>query len=191
MASNHDKYALLLLSGGLDSTACLHFLLTREFKTNALFIDYDQPARVNEEERSKQLADYFNIPFEKITLSPTEISQAGYIPGRNLMLFSLALMKFKYKFGVVASGIHGGTGYLDCSDKFVDQVQAIYNTYTQGQIQLFAPFLKWSKKDIWTYCVQNKIPIELTYSCELGLDQPCGQCNSCNDLIRLYAGKVD
>lgn len=43
-----------------------------------------------------------------------------------------------------------------------------------------------NKIEVWEYAKSKRVPINLTYSCELGLKQPCGKCPSCKDLIILY-----
>ena len=58
-----------------------------------------------------------------------------------------------------------------------------------GKITLSAPFVDWTKKQIFDYCRLEKIPLELTYSCELGKNQPCGECSSCKELTALYETK--
>ncbi len=188
---NINKRALLLLSGGIDSTACLHFLLSNSFTVSSIFIDYGQPSGIYEEQHAIKIASHFSVPFEKIKISPIKIADNGFIKGRNFMLFSTALMSLDFDYGVVATGIHSGTDYLDCSPIFLQKVQDVYDIYTQGQVQIFTPFLYWKKIDTWNYCKKNSLPVELTYSCENGLEQPCGKCISCADLIKLYGSKVD
>jgi 7-cyano-7-deazaguanine synthase len=90
-------------------------------------------------------------------------------------------MAVTFQNGMVAIGIHSGTEYRDCSDYFLRQVQSSFDVYTEGRIFISAPFLHWTKKEICEYCRTMKVPFELTYSCEAGHDQPCGQCLSCID----------
>jgi 7-cyano-7-deazaguanine synthase len=65
-------------------------------------------------------------------------------------------------------------------------MQSSFDLYTDGCIRIGVPFIKWNKRMIWDYCKTKKIPLEITYSCELGQDQPCGQCLSCKDLEALH-----
>jgi 7-cyano-7-deazaguanine synthase len=51
--------------------------------------------------------------------------------------------------------------------------------------------LDFSKRDIWKYCKIEKVPIHLTYSCELGKKQPCGNCDTCKDLEKIYASSSE
>ena len=181
--------ALLLLSGGLDSAACLDFLVSNSYKVKCLFINYGQAALKKERSSARKISKFYKSPLQELNLQNIKIKKAGYIQGRNLFLFSTALMVAKFKKGIISSGIHKGTSYLDCSPLFHAKVQEIYDIYTEGRIRVFSPFAEWNKNDIWEYCQQKNVPINLTYSCERG-GKPCGKCLSCIDLKYLYAGKI-
>jgi 7-cyano-7-deazaguanine synthase len=183
---NNSKIAILA-SGGIDSTACIHFYLQNKTNPTAFFIDYNQPSRLKEWNAIKGISEYYKIPLKKYKWSGSDKKGAGLIIGRNAFFLSSVLMEIKYKFDVVALGIHCGTDYVDCTPEFVREMQNIYDIYTGGVINISAPFICWNKADIWKYCLEYKIPIEKTYSCELGLKQPCGKCLSCKDLRKLYA----
>lgn len=70
--------------------------------------------------------------------------------------------------GLISIGIHSGTNYSDCSELFVDKLQNIFDLYCDGKISIDAPFLEWTKSDIWKFATENDVPIHLTYSCEKG-----------------------
>ena len=78
-------------------------------------------------------------------------------------------------------GIHDGTGYADCTQQFVDQMNRVIDCYANGTIILEAPFVSWFKSEIVSYCKDNSLPVHLTYSCETGAVPPCGHCLSCLD----------
>jgi 7-cyano-7-deazaguanine synthase len=83
--------------------------------------------------------------------------------------------------GILALGIHSGTGYYDCSAAFMKSMAALVAEHTDGSLILLAPFLDWSKKQVYDYFTGAKLPIELTYSCEAGTNGACAVCNSCRD----------
>jgi 7-cyano-7-deazaguanine synthase len=95
-------------------------------------------------------------------------------------------MNNEFKSGLIATGIHSGTNYIDCTPNFISSLQRVINIYSGGEIILAAPFLNWNKLDIWNYCKIKNVPYKITYSCEMGLKQPCGKCLSCKDLTKLY-----
>lgn len=182
-----NKHALVLLSGGIDSSACAAFYLTQKFSVQALFVDYGQISAARESSSAVAICAHYGIPLEKIVCSGFTRWEGGYIPGRNAFLLYSALMAFKRATGIIAIGIHAGTSYQDCSERFIHHMQSSFDLYADGRIRIGAPFLRWSKRQIWDYSKKHKIPVQLTYSCELGVRQPCGRCFSCKDLEALYA----
>lgn len=177
----------VLLSGGVDSTACVAFYLEHHFPVSGMFVDYGQASAQREIKAAKSVACHYDIPLSKIVWSGLRRKKSGFICGRNAFLLIGALMEFPQDAGILAMGIHSGTLYLDCAQSFISKMQSIFDIYTQGRIQIGTPFLKWTKGDIWTYSKAQGVPLELTYSCEIGTDQPCGLCLSCHDLEGLYA----
>lgn len=186
---SNEKYVLVLLSGGIDSLACINYYRNLNFITEGLFIDYGQISNHKEFDAASKVADYYNIKLHKIMINTTLSIKDGFINGRNLLLVSIALTSFPSLRGFISLGIHSGALYSDCSKEFVVKAQNIIDISSTGGILIDCPFLSFTKLEIYNYCLENKLPLELTYSCEIGLIQPCGKCNSCKDLIKLYESK--
>jgi 7-cyano-7-deazaguanine synthase len=178
---------LVLLSGGVDSSACVSFYLEQNFKVAGLFVDYGQLAAKKESSAAKKIASYYKIPFEKVVIKNPAKFSSGNILGRNLFLLSTALLNFKPKNGIICIGIHDGTAYPDCTKKFINDLQGVFDIYKNGAIQIGIPFVSFNKAEVWSFCQVNNVPVQLTYSCERGKNQPCGKCLSCKDLEILYA----
>jgi len=185
-SARRAKHVLVLHSGGIDSTACLAFYLQQGFAVEALFVDYGQAAARRERKAATAISTHYNIRLRPVECAGFQGLGSGYILGRNMFLAGCALMAYPYPAGIIAMGIHAGTSYADCSQLFVEQLQAICDTYAGGAIVLGVPFLEWSKRDMVDYCRMHEVPLQLTYSCELGQDQPCGKCASCRDLEALH-----
>ena len=64
-------------------------------------------------------------------------------------------------------------------------MQILLDEYTKHKISLFMPFIDWNKADIYQYAKEKNIPINLTYSCENGLTEPCKICDSCKSRERI------
>lgn len=186
--STNDS-TLVLLSGGIDSAACLDFYIRKGLCVSALFVNYGQAAADKEAPAAKTIAEHFGVSLRRVNCSNLQPKSSGTILGRNAFLAFLGLMEFKELAGLITMGIHAGTSYWDCSPSFICQIQSLYDAYTGGRVQFAAPFLNWSKAEIWQYSQAQGVPTHLTYSCELGLTQPCGQCQSCHDLEALHVGK--
>ena len=179
---------MVLLSGGIDSTACINFYLEFGRHPCGLFVDYGQPAAKYEGKSAIAIAKHYSIRLKCLSWQAWQPKTAGLIPGRNCFLISAALMEKPDFVTVIAMGIHAGTNYEDCSENFWARIQAVVDIYEQCKVKLAAPFLTWSKSEIYAYCHQKRIPVELTYSCERGGIPPCGECLSCKDREMSYAG---
>lgn len=173
--------AVVLLSGGIDSAACVRYYLDLGFRLRGLFIDYGQRARDNEGESAVKIANYYGIPLDRLSLSPVKHFGPGEIRGRNAFLIIAALLFYPKFKGILSIGIHSGTPYYDCSGQFIRDIATIIDAYTGGEVRIDAPFLTWDKPTVYAYCEEKNVPIHLTYSCEAGTDPSCGKCRSCRD----------
>jgi 7-cyano-7-deazaguanine synthase len=166
--------------------ACLAFYAALNFDTGALYCDYGQAAATRERKAAVLVAGHFDTSLDEIQMSGVPTTE-GEIIGRNGLLVSAALIKFPRSTGLICLGIHAGTGYADCGGGFLDSIKGVVEECSAGLISVSAPFLTWAKSDIWEFARSRSLPIHETYSCERGLDQPCGGCKTCGDLEALYA----
>jgi 7-cyano-7-deazaguanine synthase len=178
----------VLASGGIDSAACLKFYLERRYKVLPLFVRYGQPAYAAEYRSIHAVCKHFGLHPRIVTVAGMAGLGSGELCGRNLFLVSVALMATQGSTNIVSMGIHSGTRYYDCGADFAQGTEAIISSYTDGRVTFGAPFLKWSKQDILTYCTESDVPVGLTWSCEASSKKPCGRCLSCRDRERLLAG---
>src|SRR5260370_32203116 len=111
----------------------------------------------------------------------------GEIAGRNAFLVLTAMLFNPKHSGAIVLGIHRGTHYYDCQDGFIGDMSRILDGYSDGRVKLAAPFLSWTKDMIWSYCLEHNVPLDLTWSCEVGPTEACGACLSCRDLEALRA----
>ena len=179
--------AWLLLSGGIDSTACLAFYLKEKFHVECLHISFGQPAAEHERAAAERVARHFDVPLTILCWSGSVDFTAGEIVGRNAFFFLGALIEIGENSGTLAAGIHAGTPYFDCSQAFISSLQTVFDGYCDGRVRLAAPFIEWSKHQVFAFCESEEVPIDLTYSCEQGTNQPCGKCLSCRDRRALNA----
>jgi len=173
--------ALIMLSGGIDSLCCTHFMMERGFDTNAVFIDYGQAAVENERKSALQVADFFKIPLEILTFRSSQSYNSGEVRGRNLFLYTTSFFGSSISSGVICSGIHSGTNYYDCSKEFHASMSNLLSEMSDGKIEAFAPFLGFQKVEVYKYALDNNLPLGLSYSCESNKLTPCGECLSCQD----------
>jgi 7-cyano-7-deazaguanine synthase len=178
----------VLLSGGIDSTACVHFYVHQHFRIQPIFVNYAQPAYRAEAKSASLVCAFYKLRLRTIRIQGPRIPRSGEILARNLALIATALMDVGLGANLIAIGIHGGTRYFDCSQTFIKLCQRVFDGYTDGRVRLGTPFLAMNKGEVWHYCKQNHVPIHLTWSCEASSTSPCGKCLSCKDKEALRAG---
>ena len=169
------------MSGGIDSTACAHLLAQQGEDVDGIFIDYGQPAAKVEERAVTAITTRLGIHLAIWRVSTPEPFTAGELIGRNAFLIFAALFLTRARPGMLAMGVHSGTRYYDCSEPFVAALARLVAEHTDGRVSFVAPFANWSKRDIYEYFVGAGLPIDLTYSCEVGSEPACGKCTSCRD----------
>lgn len=175
----------MLLSGGIDSTICVHLLQAGGHSVQGLFVDYGQAGSTQEWRSAVALADFFSIDLRRVACTADNRFGEGELQGRNGFLVFSALLLGRCSEGLLTMGIHSGTPYYDCSPAFVDRLSPIVLESSGGAVSLHTPLLSWSKGDVYAYFRATGIPTALTYSCEAGASPPCGRCASCLDRANL------
>lgn len=178
---SQSEGSVVLLSGGLDSAVCLHLSMEAGLACDALYIDYGQPASTAERRASQALAKHFGVRWAEVGVRFSRHLHSGFVPYRNGLLLALALVSKLPPPATVTIGIHSGTEYIDSTERFVDAFQQVLDVSFEGSVVVSAPLLHWSKSSIVDYALQVGFPIQLTWSCEEGLEHPCGSCLSCLD----------
>ena len=172
----------VLMSGGVDSTACVAFYLAAGREVEGVFVDYGQAASMAESDAAQRVADYYGVPLRRLMLGGSREMSAGLITGRNGFLTFAALLDIGKSDGTISIGVHAGTTYHDCSSAFIESMQPVIKACSEGRVSLEAPFVDWFKFQIYDYAHLHGLPLHLTYSCEAGTSPPCGSCLSCNDV---------
>jgi len=185
-SSNPIADTFVLLSGGVDSMLCAHFVRSKGYITQGLFVDYGQPAARNERDAAEALSRNLGLrPLLSLTARRATEFPGGEIIGRNAFLIFSAMMLAGINRGLLVIGVHSGTPYYDCSLGFMRRIADLVSEYTDGGLQLIAPLLEWEKPAILTYAKEQNLPLAFTYSCEAGASPPCGECLSCRDRRRM------
>lgn len=77
---------IVLLSGGIDSMACINFYLQQGYDIECIFCNYGQPGAIPETIAALKIAKYFHIPLQTIETTNISIPEHGEILGRNALL---------------------------------------------------------------------------------------------------------
>lgn len=181
----------VLLSGGIDSSACVAHYLAQGWEVLSLWVDYGQPAARQEGIAVHNLCRHYGISQRTVRLEGLDWTIVASDPieyvGRNFTLLSLAVNQSPPASSLVAMGIHGGTGFPDCSSEFVSQASVLVEMISHGKTYFECPFLGWEKSDVVGYAKRQGVPISLTYSCSEGAIGHCGACAKCRERFRVLS----
>lgn len=174
-------HTVVLMSGGIDSSATLAALQEPGISISGVFIDYGQPSAISEWKAAQKIAEYYCIEIKKIELGTHLICNQGEFWGRNAIMVLIAAGMVESRPLSVAMGIHALSEYYDTSPLFMKHMERLLNGYSGGAVTVKAPFITKSKSEVIQFAKDNKVPLSLTYSCEQQNAPACGQCQSCKD----------
>ncbi|WP_411145867.1 7-cyano-7-deazaguanine synthase QueC [Streptomyces sp. x-80] len=208
MTKSTPKSAVLIASGGMDSTVTAYELRARGSEVFLLSFDYGQRHRV-ELAHLARVAERLDVPHETVDLSglgrlltgsaltdtTVDVPDGHYseqsmrstvVPNRNMIMLSIAAgVAVSRGAGIVAFGAHAGDHpiYPDCRPAFFDQLGKAVHAGNEGFLvpgfRLEAPFLHLTKADIVRRGHELGVPFELTWSCYKGGSVHCGTCGTC------------
>jgi 7-cyano-7-deazaguanine synthase len=173
----------------MDSAALLPFYLSRGAEVRGVHFDYGQPTLVGERRSVLALSRHYDITVDAACLGFAVECTEGEYHYRNALLVLAAASIAQHAHLGIAIGIHAGPPYYDCTPAFVDDMQRVLDGYRGGSTRVEAPFLEFSKRDIFDFCLGNDVPVDLTFSCERGSNRACQQCASCEDRMALSEGR--
>ena len=189
-----SRKAVILLSGGIDSSTCLALAKQAGFACYALSFDYGQRSIV-ELHAAKKIAQHMGIESHRVIDmrdigrfggsaitdhdTPLKEDQHGddipssYVPARNTMFLSIALSWAEaIEAESIFIGVHKDdhTNYPDCRPIFIETYQALANVANRmgvegNPIQIAAPLLHRSKAAIIQQGSALNVPYELTVTC--------------------------
>ena len=201
------KKAVILLSGGLDSTTILYYAKAKGFTPHCLIFSYGQRHK-KEINKAKRIAEQAKCSYQVVKIAlPWQGSSlldlnmtlpqrniidekeipSTYVPARNIIFLSFAA---SYAEAIKAEAIFIGanaidySGYPDCRPEFFDNYQKVLKSGlkvgVQGKgIKIYAPLIHKTKAQIIKMGIKLNVPYHLTWSCYQGSRKPCGKCESC------------
>jgi 7-cyano-7-deazaguanine synthase len=209
-----NKEALLLCSGGLDSTTLAFWLVREGISFLPLFIDYGQHCAVTELATAKAVlppairSDLRTINISAVyrgsssrLISEPELWREAvkdndlYLPYRNILFLSVASA---YAQGQGINAVYSAfinsnhAKEIDCSAEFFHRLTALLAEY--GSVEVRMPFRELSKRRVAELAIELGVPVGSTYSCQASSSIPCGACPNCVErlaALRALGGKDD
>lgn len=175
VAEKLKESALVLFSGGLDSSVALAIACQRYTNVTALTFDYRQDDR--EEIRSAiKICEHLGMADDRhliMQLSPMRAGACGTIRGRNTIFLSYALRAcLVMRYGVVVVADSADNDSRDSSTAYVKVARELLDFFG---VQLFAPILGASKSELILLLADHRIPGDLVHACR----GRCWHCRKC------------
>ena len=202
---NKEK-AVVVFSGGQDSTTCLFWAKKRFKEVIAVSFDYGQKHKF-ELECAKTLCNKHNVEYHSLDLTllnqlapnsltrqdievdkhaPTEGTPNSFVDGRNLLFMSFVAVFAKQKgANHIITGVSQSdfSGYPDCRDVFIKSLNVTLNLAMDFQFVIHTPLMWIDKAETWKMAddlgVLDIVKNE-TLTCYNGIiGNGCGDCPSC------------
>ena len=195
--------ALIVLSGGQDSTTCLYWALNNYKEVLTITFDYGQRHKI-ELDAAKKIAEIVGVPneilpintFEKLggnsltgsadvesTTTDGELPNT-FVPGRNLIFLTFAAA-YAYQRGIkdIVAGVcqTDYSGYPDCRQNTIEALQVAVNLGMEYQVKIHTPLMWMTKAETVYFAEEVGALLALTWShtCYNGKVPPCGECPAC------------
>lgn len=202
-----DK-AVVLVSGGLDSSTVLALALQQGYRCYTLSFDYGQRHR-SELEAAKRVSELMKVEEHKIvrldlgtiggsaltdtTIDVPEQETAGipvtYVPARNTVFLSIALGWAEVlEADTIFLGVNAVdySGYPDCRPEYISSFEAMANLATRAGVEgnklsIQAPLMDMTKGEIISAGTSLGVDYSQTVSCYQASIEglACGKCDSC------------
>ena len=209
---SRSEKAVLLLSGGMDSTTLLWWMRDQGVETiHTIAIDYGQRHRI-ELESSQRLSreggalhhkvivlDLTQIGGSPLTSDALDVPEAAdqqqistVVPYRNA-LFITAAAAYAETVGIsdlyISPVKDDYTAYRDCRREFYDALEqslSLGATQEDTRISIHTPFVYESKSEVIARGLELKVPYDLTHTCYEGTQPACGRCDACTERIDAF-----
>lgn len=202
----NKETALVVFSGGQDSTTCLFWAKSKFKRVVALSFLYGQKHQ-KEVELAREIADEAGVEFHLMDVSfigqlghnsltdtsmvmdqekPEDSYPNTFVPGRNLFFLSIAAV-FAREHGInhLVTGVSQTdfSGYPDCRDAFIKSLNVTLNLAMDEQFVIHTPLMWIDKAETWALADELGV-LDLvrtrTLTCYNGIPgDGCGHCPAC------------
>ena len=200
---NVPRQALVIFSGGADSTICLHWAMENFDNVQAITFNYGQRHHV-ELLAAEAICSRLKIPQKLVPINSfkalggnalvdenIKISTQGqqlpstFVPGRNLIFITLAAA-WAWQIGAqhLVTGVcqTDFSGYPDCRANTMEALQNSINLGMESNMTIHTPLMHLTKAQ--SIQMAQKIPgtlesLAFSHTCYEGRTPPCGCCPSC------------
>jgi 7-cyano-7-deazaguanine synthase len=199
--------AVIVFSGGLDSTVALTEATKLHDRVLAVSFNYGQRHRHRELAAARDIARQLGVTHHVVDLGclaellpgssltdlgipvphghyAAESMQATVVPNRNMIMLSIAAgIAGAHGMEQVITAVHAGDHYVypDCRPEFMASLDIALNlAFTTAQRPVLdAPYVQLTKAEIVSRGYAMGAPMDLSWSCYEGGARHCGRCGTC------------
>lgn len=199
--------ALVVFSGGQDSTTCLYWAKKNFKRVVALSFIYGQK-HVKEVDLARDLAKEAGVEWASMDVSfisklstgcsltdtslqieeekPADSLPSTFVPGRNMFFLSIAAV-YAREHGIhdLVTGVSQTdfSGYPDCRDSFIKSLNVTLNLAMDEQFRIHTPLMWLDKAQTWQLSDELGVMDIIRYktlTCYNGIQgDGCGRCPAC------------
>jgi 7-cyano-7-deazaguanine synthase len=202
---NKEK-AMVVFSGGQDSTTCLLWALDRYKEVVAISFDYNQRHK-KELECAAEICEKFHVTHKVLDMTllnelapnsltrpeiavdeeaPEQGTPNSFVEGRNMLFLTYAAVVAK-GMGIndIITGVSQSdfSGYPDCRNVFIKSLNATLNLAMEYEFEILTPLMWLDKEETWELADQLgglEVVRDMTLTCYNGIKgEGCGHCPSC------------
>ena len=199
-----------ILSGGLDSTTLLYYLIDCGYNVYTISFNYGQKHNKELNCASKtckklgishkvvDISLIKSILDRSVLIGCVKVPEGHYedesmrqtiVPNRNMLFLSLAIAyAINIGAGEVFYGAHKGDAiaYPDCRPIFVNAMKRVARICDYRPIKISTPFINMSKSTIVKWGIILGVDYSLTWSCYNGHSKACGKCSTCLERLESF-----
>lgn len=193
------KRAMVIYSGGLDSTVSLYAALQKYSEVTALTFTYGSNHQAREFQAAEEICKRLGVkqivvdlPFIKQHFKSGLLDNGGtsyIVPFRNGIMTSIAagIADSNNIDTLILTTHHTDANcFPDCTEKFDVYMKSAIAAGTASSVQLEIPFQSHPKSKIVEVGSRLNVPFELTYSCYKGGILHCGKCPTCIERAKAF-----
>lgn len=209
---NHK--AVMLLSGGMDSTTLLGKLLSEGWEVYPVLINYHQKHAVELESAKKVVAEYQSrgaavkapkvIEIDLGQIGGSALTDTTWTVPNNMQEQIKTVVPFRNMLLTTLAAAYGDTqgiadvfitpvredfeSYRDCRTPFYDSLSQTLSlgAVYEKKFTVHTPYINTWKKDLIKWGLANNVPYKYTHSCYKGMQPACGECPACRERLAAF-----